>query len=151
MRDFICDNLSVNAAGHLCFGGQDTLALAAQYGTPLYLMDEDRLVHNMRVYTEAFRRNFAAGSRPLYASKANAFRQVYRIAQDEGMGVDVVSPGEIHTAHAAGFDMALAYFHSNNKTDADIAYAMDSGVGAFVVDGEEELRAIEAEAEKRGL
>ena len=150
MRDFICDNLSVNAAGHLCFGGQDTVALAAQYGTPLYLMDEDRLRHNMRVYTEAFRRNFAPGSRPLYASKANAFRQVYRIAQGEGMGVDVVSPGEIHTARAAGFDMALAYFHSNNKTDADIAYAMDCGVGAFVVDGEEELRAIDAEAAKRG-
>ena len=150
MRDFICDNLSVNAAGHLCFGGQDTLDLAARYGTPLYLMDEDRLRHNMRVYTEAFRRNFAPGSRPLYASKANAFRQIYRIAQEEGMGVDVVSPGEVHTAHAAGFDMALAYFHSNNKTDADIAYAMDCGVGCFVVDGEEELRAIDAEAAKRG-
>ena len=151
MSDFICDNISVNAAGHLCFGGQDTLDLAARYGTPLYLMDEDRLRHNMRVYTEAFRRCFAPGSLPLYASKANAFRQIYRIAKDEGMGVDVVSAGEIHTAHSAGFDMALAYFHSNNKTDADIRYAMDCGVGCFVVDGEEELRAIDAEAARRGI
>ena len=151
MSGFICENISVNAAGHLCFGGQDTAALAAQYGTPLYLMDEDRLRHNMRVYTEAFRRHFPAGSRVLYASKANAFRQIYRIAQEEGLGVDVVSAGEIHTAHAAGFDMALAYFHSNNKTDADIRFAMDRGVGCFVVDGEDELRAINAEAERRGV
>ena len=151
MSDFICENISVNAAGHLCFGGQDTAALAAQYGTPLYLMDEDRLRHNMRVYTEAFRRHFPAGSRVLYASKANAFRQIYRIAQEEGLGVDVVSAGEIQTAHAAGFDMALAYFHSNNKTDADIRFAMDRGVGCFVVDGEDELRAINAEAVRRGV
>ena len=150
MRDFLCDNLSVNAAGRLCFAGQDTAALAAQYGTPLYLMDEDRLRHNMRVYTEAFRQCFSPGSRPLYASKANAFRQIYRIAQEEGMGVDVVSAGEIHTAKQAGFDMALAYFHSNNKTDEDIRFAMDCGVGCFVVDGEEELLAIDAEAAKRG-
>ena len=151
MSGFICENISVNAAGHLCFGGQDTAALAAQYGTPLYLMDEDRLRHNMRVYTEAFRRHFPPGSRVLYASKANAFRQIYRIAQEEGLGVDVVSAGEIHTAHAAGFDMALAYFHSNNKTDADIRFAMDRGVGCFVVDGEDELRAIDAEAARRGV
>ena len=151
MSDFICENISVNAAGHLCFGGQDTLDLAARYGTPVYLMDEDRLRHNMRVYTEAFRRHFAPGSLPLYASKANAFRQIYRIAQEEGMGVDVVSAGEICTARSAGFDMGGAYFHSNNKTDADIRYAMDCGVGCFVVDGEEELRAIDAEAEKHGI
>ena len=150
MRGFICDNISVNGAGHLCFGGQDTAALAARYGTPLYLMDEDRLRHNMRVYTDAFRRHFAPGSRVLYASKANAFRQIFRIAQAEGLGVDVVSAGEIHTAKQAGFDMSLAYFHSNNKTDADIRFAMDYGVGYFVVDGEEELLAIDAEAAGRG-
>ena len=150
MSDFICENISVNAAGHLCFGGQDTADLAARYGTPLYLMDEDRLRHNMRVYTEAFQRCFVPGSRALYAAKANAFRQIFRIAQEEGMGVDVVSAGEIHTAKQAGFDMRYAYFHSNNKTDEDIRFAMDCGVGCFVVDGEEELRAISAEAEQRG-
>ena len=151
MGDFICENISVNAEGHLCFGGQDTAVLAAQYGTPLYLMDEDRLRRNMRVYTAAFQRHFAPGSRVLFASKANAFRQIYRIAREEGLGVDVVSTGEVHTAKSAGYDMALAYFHSNNKTDADIRYAMDCGVGYFVVDGEEELRAIDAEATKRGI
>ena len=150
MQRFICDNISVNTAGHLCFGGQDTAALAARYGTPLYLMDEDRLRRNCRVYTDAFRRHFPPNSRVLYASKANAFRQIYRIAQEEGMGVDVVSAGELYTARQAGFDMRLVYFHSNNKTDADIRFAMDCGAGCFVVDGEEELRAIDAEAGRRG-
>ena len=150
MQEFICENISVNAAGHLCFGGQDTAALAEKYGTPLYLMDEDRLRHNMRVYTEAFRRNFAPGSRALYASKACAFRQIFRIAQEEGMGADVVSAGEIHTAERAGFDLSLAYFHSNNKTDADIRFALERGVGCFVVDGEDELLALDALAAELG-
>jgi len=150
MSEFLYDNISVSNEGHLCFAGQDTADLAAKYGTPLYLMDEDRLRENMRTYTRAFRSHFNSGSRPLYAAKANAFRQIFRIAQDEGMGVDVVSAGEIHTAKQAGFDMSNAYFHSNNKTDADIRFAMDCGVGCFVVDGEEELRAISAEAVRRG-
>lgn len=150
MNNFVCDNLSVNAQGHLCFAGQDTAALAAQYGTPLYLMDEDRVRRNCRVYTEAFRRCFGEGAQVLYAGKANAFKQIYRIVQEENMGIDVVSSGEIYSAQQAGFNLANAYFHSNNKTDADIAFAMDCGVGYFVADNEEEVRAVEAEAAKRG-
>ncbi len=148
---FTCDNLGVNGAGHLTFAGQDTAALAAEYGTPLYLMDEDRIRQCCRTYLRAMREHFPAGSAPLYAGKACAFGQLYRIMSEEGMGIDVVSCGEIHTAARAGFDLANAYFHGNCKTDADIAYAMDRGVGAFVVDGAEELDAIEAEAEKRGI
>ncbi len=147
----IASNLSVNAAGHLCFAGQDTTELSAQYGTPLYLMDEERIRQNCRTYLKVFRECFAPGSLPLYASKANAFRQLFRIVQEEGLGADVVSAGEIHTAASAGFDMSRTYFHSNNKTDADIAFAMDKGVGCFVVDGEEELIAIESEAARRGI
>ena len=149
--NFVCENIAVNSAGHLSFGGQDTVALAAKYGTPLYLMDEDRIRHNCRVYMEAFRRNFSETSRPLYASKAASFKQMYRIMQEEGMGIDVVSSGEIYTAQQAGFDLSNAYFHSNNKTDEDIAYGMDCGVGYFVVDNAEEIRVIEAKAAARGL
>ncbi|MBR0311460.1 MAG: diaminopimelate decarboxylase [Oscillospiraceae bacterium] len=147
---FTCDNLGVNSAGHLTFAGQDTADLAARYGTPLYLMDEERIRHNCRVYLDAMRRHFGAGSRPLYAGKANCFTQMYRIMASEGMGVDVVSCGEIHTAAKAGYDLANAYFHGNCKTDADIAYAMERGVGYFVADSAEELAAIDAEAAKRG-
>ncbi len=149
--EFVCENLGVNGAGHLTFAGQDTVLLAGQYGTPLYLMDEERIRHNCRVYTNAFKKNFAIGSKPLYASKACSFKQIYRIVQEEGMGIDVVSCGEIYTALQAGFDLRNAYFHSNNKTDEDVGYAMDKGVGCFVVDNVEEIRVIEKEAAERGI
>ena len=67
------------------------------------------------------------------------------------MGIDVVSSGEIYTAYKAGFDLKKAYFHSNNKTDEDIAFAMDHGVGYFVADNIEEVKAVEAEAGRRGI
>ena len=147
---FPCGNLTVGENGHLFFAGHDTVALAKQYGTPLYLLDEARIRHNCRVYKDAFKACYPAGSLPLYAGKANAFKQIYRIMAEEGMGVDVVSCGEVFTAKSAGFDMSKAFFHGNNKTDADIAFAMDAGVGVFVADNEEEVLAIEAEAAKRG-
>lgn len=147
----ICDNLSVNGEGHLTFGGMDTVALAKKHGTPLYLMDEDRIRRNMRTYLEAMRHSFGEGALPLYASKAASFKEIYRIAADEGIGIDVVSSGEIFTAHSAGFPMERAYFHSNNKTDSDIAYAMETGVGYFVVDSTEELDAIQKEALAKGI
>ena len=146
----LCANLS-RKDGRLRFAGQDTIDLARTYGTPLYLMDEDRIRYNCRLYTEAFQEYFPAGSRVLYASKAAAFRQMCRIVGEEGLGLDVVSPGEIHTARTAGFPMDLVYYHGNNKTDEDISYAMDAGVGCFVVDGVEELLALEAEAGRRNV
>lgn len=146
----ICDNLTVSN-GRLLFAGQDTVELARQYGTPLYLMDEDRIRANCRVYTEAFRRHFGPGARPLYASKANSFQRIYEIMREEGMGIDVVSSGEIYTALRAGYDLGQAYFHSNNKTDEDIRYSMDHGIGYFVADNVEEIKAIEAEAARRGI
>ena len=99
----ICNNLTVSN-GRLLFAGQDTVELARQYGTPLYLMDEDRIRANCQVYTEAFRRHFGPGARPLYASKANSFQRIYEIMREEGMGIDVVSSGEIYTALRAGYD-----------------------------------------------
>lgn len=146
----LCDNLSISPEGHLLLAGQDTVVLAREFGTPLYLLDEDRIRHNCRIYTEAFRNWFPPASRPLYASKACAFVQLYRIMAQEGLGADVVSAGEIATADKAGFPLSLAYFHSNNKTDADIRYAMEQGVGCFVVDTGEELLAVEDEAARQG-
>ena len=147
----ICNNLTVNEKGHLCLGGQDTTELAKQYGTPLYLMDEERIRERYRTYMSAMKEAFGTSSLPLYASKAASFKQIYRIMKEEGMGVDVVSSGEICTAVSVGFPMERAYFHSNNKTDADIDYAMENGIGYFVVDNREELDAIEYFASKRGI
>ncbi len=146
----ICNNVGVNKENHLTFAGQDTLALAAQYGTPLYLMDEDRIRENCRVYKRAFEKYFGGNGKPLYASKANSFKRIYEIMTEEGMGIDVVSSGEIYTALKAGYDIGNAYFHSNNKTDWDIEYAMKNNIGYFVVDNIEEMNAIDAEAERQG-
>ena len=146
----LSNNITVGANGHLYFGGQDTVAMAQQYGTPLYLMDEVRIRDNMRMYLQAFRQHFGAGSHPLYASKAASFKRIYEIAKEEGMCIDVVSSGEIYTAMKAGFLLEQAYFHSNNKTDWDIAFAMDNGIGYFVVDNREELDAIDRIAGEKG-
>ena len=151
MHNFVCDNISVNSKGRLTFAGHDTVDLAEKYGTPLYLMDEERIRKNIRIYTEAFRKYFGPGSLPLFASKACSFKQMYRIAKDEGIGIDVVSSGEIFTAFEAGFDLSLAYFHSNNKTDEDISFAMEHGVGYFVADNIEEIQAVSREAGKRNI
>ncbi|MBE6584579.1 MAG: diaminopimelate decarboxylase [Ruminococcaceae bacterium] len=139
----ICNNLSINSAGHLTLGGADTVALANKYGTPLYIMDEDRIRERCRTYKTSMARAFGDKSYPLFASKAASFKQIYRIIMEEGLGTDLVSSGELYTATSVGFPLAKAYFHSNNKTDADIAYAIDRGVGYFVVDNVEELDAID--------
>ena len=146
----ICDNLTVSD-GRLRFAGQDTTRLAREYGTPLYLMDEDKIRASCRTYTAAFRRHFGPAARPLYASKACSFKRIYEIMREEGMGIDVVSAGEIHTALLAGYDLGQAYFHGSNKTDGDIRYAMDRGVGCLVADNAEEIQAIAAEAARRGV
>ena len=147
----ICENIGVNEIGHLTFAGRDTVELAQKYGTPLYLMDEERIRHNCRVYKTAMTEAFGEGSYPSYAGKAACFKRIYEIMAEEGMSVDLVSPGEIYTAFKAGFPMEKAFFHGNNKTDSDIAFALDCGVGYFVVDGLDELNAVDAIAGSRGI
>ena len=151
MKEFICNNLSVNEAGHLCFSGLDTVSLAEKHGTPLYLMDENKIRENCRTYVGAMRDAFGPDALPLYASKAASFKQMYRIVREEGMGTDIVSSGELYTAASVSFPLEKAYFHSNNKTDADIAYAIDEGVGYFVVDNVEELDAIDRIAGEKSV
>ncbi len=145
------ENLSVNPEGHLTFAGCDTLALAKTYQTPLLVMDEDRIRSRCRCYKEAMAAYLPAGSRPLYASKAFSVKRIYEIMQQEGMGVDVVSPGELYTAAQAGFPMENVFFHGSSKTDADIRFAMEQGVGFFVCDNADELDAIDAEAARQGI
>ena len=143
-------NIGINKEGHLTFAGMDVTALAEEYGTPLMLLDEDRIRENIRVYKQAMEKHFGAGCFPLFASKALCFKGVYRIAKEENIGMDAVSVGELYTAEAAGFDLKKAYFHGNNKTDADIAFGVEHGVGTFVVDNEDELLALDKHLEKVG-
>lgn len=144
-------NLATNEAGHLTFAGYDTTELAQRYGTPVMLMDEERIRSRCREYKAAMQAYLPAGSRPLYASKALSLKCIYQIMRQEDMGVDVVSSGELYTAVRAGFPMENAYFHGNSKTDADICFAMENGIGYFVCDNADELEAIDAEAARRGI
>lgn len=150
-EQMICENLLRNESGELCFAGMPLSDLADKYGTPLYLYDEARIRHNCRTYLEAVREGFGDDARVMYASKAASFKQLYRIIKEEGLGVDVVSCGEIYTASAADFPLENAYFHSNNKTDSDIEFAIQKGVGCFVVDNAEELFAIDEIAKRFGI
>ncbi len=146
----ICENLTV-VSDRLLFAGRDLKALADKYGTPLYLMDEERIREKCRIYRQAMLEAFGENAMPVYASKACSFRRIYEIMREENMGVEVVSPGEIYTAKIAGADLTQSYFNGNNKTDSDIAFAMDCGVGFFVVDNEEEIDAIGRIAVERGI
>ena len=151
MDIMLYNNLSINDAGHLVFAGYDTAVLAEEYGTSLMLLDESVIRSRCREYIQAMSAYLPAGSRPLYASKALSFRHIYEIMREEGMGVDLVSSGELYTAVRAGFPMENAYFHGNSKTDFDIRFAMDHGMGYFVCDNADELDAIDAEAGRRGI
>ena len=123
------DNVNVNEKGHLTFGGLDIVDLAKNYSTPLMLLDVNKIKNKMRIYKNAMKKHFSSASFPCYASKALSITEIYRIAKQEGIGIDVVSSGEIYTAKNAGFDLSKAFFHGNNKTDFDISYAIENGVG----------------------
>ncbi len=145
------EHLNVNEKGHLTIGGLDTVELAAQYGTPAYIIDENVIRNNCRIYKKAAEECFGKDALPLFASKSLSFTGIYKIIADEGLGIDCVSGGELYTAKKAGFPAERIYFHGNNKTDRDICDALDMGVGTFVVDNREELLALSAETTKRGI
>jgi len=151
MAEFIMDSCGVNENGNLTIAGVDTVALAKEYGTPLMVLDEDKIRSVCRIYKKAMTENFGEDSLPLFASKALSFKGIYRIIAEEGLGSDAVSAGEIYTAKAAGFDIGNMVFHGNNKTDDDIRYAIELGMGRFVVDGEEELQALNDIAAEKGI
>jgi len=136
---FTSDCLGLNGAGHLTIGGCDTLELARAFGTPVYVMDEAQLRRGCRNYKEAIDKFYGGYGLPLYASKAFSCREICRIAHQEGLGLDVVSGGELHTALAAGFPPERIYFHGNNKTPFELDYAMRSRVGQIVLDNFTEL------------
>lgn len=144
------DNYTVGENGHLFVGGCDTVSLARKYGTPLYVIDEDKVRRSMRKFREIMQKYFPAGSRVLYASKALSYVDIYRVAASEGLGADVVSSGEIYTALKGGLPGSAMYFHGNNKTDEDIEYALGAGVGTFVADCCEELEYLDAAARRIG-
>ncbi len=150
MRPLISDNLSVNEQGHLTIGGCDTVALAEQYGTPLYVMDEDKIRRTLRELKHAVETCCENGGWVAYASKACCFLEMYRIVADEGCGSDVVSGGELYTALKAGMPAERLYFHGNNKSEPELRMALSAGVGRIVVDNPTELQVLSRIAGEMG-
>lgn len=138
----------INSRGHLEIGGCDTVDLATEFGTPLYVVDEALVRRRCREFIEAFR---ASGLRfqVAYASKAFCVMAMCRLVEDEGLSLDVVSEGELHTALQAGFPAERIHFHGNNKTPQEIIMAMDAKIGCFVVDNFVELHLLQAIAEEK--
>ena len=136
---FVNDCLNTNEKGHLTIGGCDTVELAKEYGTPLYVFDETTIRNTIRSYVSSFKKFYDGNGMPLYASKALSCKELCRIAKEENIGLDVVSGGEIYTALQAGFPMEKVHFHGNNKTEDEIRFALKSKVGKFVVDNLYEL------------
>lgn len=147
MSELLHENLGVNG-DNLTFAGYDTVELAKKYGTPLMLLDEYKIRNTMRTYKNAMKKYFGEKSCPLYASKALSFVGMYQIAKEEGICTDIVSIGELYTAIKAGFPLENAFFHGNCKTDSDIKYAIEQGIGFFIVDTYDELYAINRIAEE---
>lgn len=145
----ICENVK-NLAGRLQFAGHDVGALARQYGTPAYFLDEQRIRKNCRMYKHAMNAGFEKAL-PLYASKALCCRRVLEIVAEEGLGIDVVSAGELYMARLAGVRMDRTFFHGCSKSDAEIYYGVENGVGYFIVDGEDELLALARIAGEKGV
>lgn len=132
---------SQTQSDRLQIGGCDVVALVESWGSPLYILDEHTLRAACRQYREAFQSYYPGESLVIYASKAWNCLGVCAIVASEGLGIDVVSGGELHTALEAGFEADKVYFHGNNKSRSELAFALRSGV-TLVVDNWFELEAI---------
>lgn len=123
---------------HLFLGGCDATALADEFGTPLYLYDEATLRNKCKEYREGFSQRYP-NSLVIYACKAFVNRALAQILNEEGLGLDVVSGGELAIAKSVGFPMDRIYFNGNNKSRQELAMAVEWGVGRIVVDNYYEL------------
>lgn len=139
----------VNDHGHLEIGGVDAVQLREQFGTPLYVVDEELIRRRCREFVGAFKSS-GLKFQVAYASKAFCTMAMCRIVEEEGLSLDVVSDGELYTAIQAGFPPERIHFHGNNKTPREIDMALEAGIGCFVVDNFVELELLNAMAGERG-
>lgn len=145
---FVSENLVVNEKGHLTISGCDTVELGKKFGTPLYVMDENLIRKNCRAYKSAMDTYYGGKGLILYANKAFCSLFTCRIAKEEGLGLDVVSGGELYTAIKADFPMEKICFHGNNKTYDELLMAVKNDVGHIVVDNIYELELLNEIAQK---
>lgn len=147
---FVSENLGVNEKGHLTIGKNDTVELAKEFGTPLYVMDEELIRKNCRAYKTAIDKHYDGNGMILYANKAFCSLYTCKIAKEEGLGLDVVSGGELYTAIKADFPMERICFHGNNKTYDELLMAVKNNIGHIVVDNIYELELLNDIAKSEG-
>lgn len=148
---FVSKNLAVNEKGNLTIGGLDTVELAKEYGTPLYVMDEDLIREHCRSFKKSIDNYYGGAGLVCYASKAFCCKAMCKIMMDEGIGLDVVSEGELYTASSVGFPMDKVCFHGNNKTDGELSLALEKKVGRIIVDNIFELERLNKLAGNAGV
>ena len=136
---FVAECYQVNEKGNLTIGGVDTVKLVEKYGSPLYVLDEATIRSACRNYKDSIDKYYNGYGLACYASKALSCLEICRIIKEEGLGLDVVSGGELYTAIKADFPMEKVHFHGNNKTKNELEMAVDCKVGTIVVDNLYEL------------
>ncbi len=147
---FVSDCISVNEKGHLTVGGCDTVEISKEFGTPAYVYDENEIRKNIREFRKSIDENYGGKGLVHYASKALSCKEMYRICDSEGIGVDVVSGGELYTALSVNFSTEKIAFHGNNKTYAELEAAVENNVGRIIVDNITELETLNSIAAKHG-
>ena len=143
------DTTRINPSGQLEIGGCNLMDLADEYGTSLYVLDEDTLRNRCRGFAREFQQRYS-NVQVVYASKAYINPALARLFQEEGLGLDVVSGGELAIAQAVDFPLEHVYFHGNNKTPDELVQAVESNIGRVVIDSFHELGLLDRIAREAG-
>ncbi len=147
---YVSDCITINGNGNLTIGGADTVQIAKEYGTPVYVFDENEIRKNLRAFKNSMDEYYAGNGLAVYASKAFCCKEMCRICMQEGTGIDVVSGGELYTALSVDFPAEKIVFHGNNKTYDELYAAVSNGVGRIVVDNITELETLSRIASELG-
>jgi diaminopimelate decarboxylase len=150
-RALLPDTAEANERGHLSIGGCDLTVLAEDFGTPLYVYDEATVLARALQYQATLNEAYPGQALVCYAAKAYCAPWLLRRLAPLGVGLDVVSGGELYTAGVAGFPSERTYFHGNNKSPDELAMALDRGVARIVVDNLEEIERLNALCAERGV
>lgn len=150
MSALLPDTAGVSQKGHLTLGGCDVVELAAEFGTPLYVFDEATLRRTCAEYRKEFGQSYG-DVLVIYAAKAFINRALAMVIKEEGLGLDVVSGGELSIARSVDFPAERVYFHGNNKLREEIELAISCRVGRIVVDNLCELPLVDEVAKEAGI
>lgn len=150
MSALLPDTAGVSQKGHLMIGGCDVVELAAEFGTPLYVFDEATLRRTCAEYRKEFGQSYG-DVLVIYAAKAFINRALAMVIKEEGLGLDVVSGGELSIARSVDFPAERVYFHGNNKLREEIELAISCRIGRIVVDNLCELPLVDEVVKEAGI